>query len=239
MAGRWTSGLGELPGTTLVGLLRKERAPALGGMGWADLGRPGVLPVKAEVGRGRLPLAGRPQAAPARCWARVCGRPRAGGGLAPLRRWADRGPALPRRLPRPRRSPPRPARPRLGGTAPARGSGGSTWAAAGVRGGTLSAPLGDDHGRLPGRRAGRVSALRSGPGGRGRGGAGGGAGPGLPRGPHCGFQPLRGGTATPAPPGLRVLPPPPSESGEGAARRRWRPWAPWVGRSLPAGSQLC
>ena len=142
-------------------------------MGRADLGRPGVLPVRAEVGRGRLPLAGRPQTAPARCLAGVCGRPRAGGGLAPLRRWADRGPALPRRLPRPWRAPPRPPRPRLGGTAPAPGSGGSTWAAAGVCGVTLSAPLGDDHGRRPGRRARGVSARRSGPGGRGRGGAGG------------------------------------------------------------------
>lgn len=205
-------------------------------MGRADLGRPGSHCQSGDGGcGGRLsPAPGSPPIR-ARCRARVCGRPRAGGGLAPLRGWADRGPARPRRLPRPRRAPPRAPRPRLGRTAPARGSGGSTGAAAGVRGGTLPAPLGDDHGQRPGRPTCGVSALRAGPrgpwpgrvgtGGGGRG-PGGGAGPGLPSGPQCGFQPL--------PPGATA-----------AAGEREGGWAGKVeapgtlGRSLPSGSQLC
>ncbi|XP_045333286.1 tetratricopeptide repeat protein 39A isoform X8 [Leopardus geoffroyi] len=82
-------------------------------MGPADLGCPGLSPVRAEGG-GRIPRP--PPAQPQR----PVGHRRA-AAVAPLRGRADRGPARPRRLPRPRRAPPRPPRLRLGRTAPALG----------------------------------------------------------------------------------------------------------------------
>uniref|UniRef100_A0ABI7ZEK7 Tetratricopeptide repeat domain 39A n=2 Tax=Felinae TaxID=338152 RepID=A0ABI7ZEK7_FELCA len=82
-------------------------------MGPADLGCPGLSPVRTEGG-GRIPRP--PPAQPQR----PVGHRRA-AAVAPLRGRADRGPARPRRLPRPRRAPPRPPRLRLGRTAPALG----------------------------------------------------------------------------------------------------------------------
>ncbi|XP_043434679.1 tetratricopeptide repeat protein 39A isoform X9 [Prionailurus bengalensis] len=98
-------------------------------MGPADLGCPGLSPVRAEGG-GRIPRP--PPAQPQR----PVGHTQA-AAVAPLRGRADRGPARPRRLPRPRRAPPRPPRLRLGRTAPALGFRrqhlGRDWRPAGAR----------------------------------------------------------------------------------------------------------
>lgn len=83
----------------------------------------------------------------------------------------------------------RPARPR-----------GRTWAAAGDRRGPRPAPLRDEHGRLPGRPARRVSARPDGPGARA------GLGPGVGGAPSRPPRAPRPALRLPAPPAPRAPP---------------------------------
>lgn len=228
--GEWTSGLGELSGPRLLGLREEQEPPSRGAErkgspAWAGqtLGDP-VLTVRAGMGDvGRLSPAPGGLPIRARCRkTRVCGPPRAGGGLAHCTGGQTEA-GRPRRLPRPGAPLPGRPRPRLGRTAPLRGSGGSTWARL-ASAGALPAPLGDDHGRRPGRPTCGSKCAAGRPEGPGRAGSGRGAGRGPggrarpPSGPHCGFQPL-----------------PPS--GKGAGREGGGPGDP--GSVTPSGSQLC
>lgn len=144
--------------------------------------------------------------------------------------------ARPRRLPRPRRAPPRPPRPQLRRTAPGsspRPHLGRSWRPAGP----AARPLRDEHGRLPGRPARRVSARPGWPGGAGRAGPGrwGGAEPASPR------PAARTAASSPA---CAPRPHPPSAcaaaagSGEGAAGARGGEQARAPGVVTPSGSQL-
>lgn len=175
VAGRWTAGLRSFWPQVGGAVSDRRELPSLGvrtprahGMGPADLGRPGLSPVRAEGGgasRGRPPRSPRVHSAAdgRRPW------PHCAGGQTEARP----GPAA---FPAP--SAPLPDRRVCGWAAPrpARGSCGSTCAAAGVRRGTLPAPFRHELGRRRGRPASGVSARRGRP--RGLGGRGAGRGPG-------------------------------------------------------------